>query len=63
MAENDQKKDTSALSQAASAAGAAKSAIKTGKALAGAAKGAAAGPYGMLAAGIWENRSCEGGAD
>lgn len=56
MAENDQKKDTSALSQAASAAGAAKSAIKTGKALAGAAKGAAAGPYGMLAAGIWENR-------
>ncbi|MDD3279877.1 MAG: NlpC/P60 family protein [Lachnospiraceae bacterium] len=56
MAENDQKKDTSALSQAASAAGAAKSAIKTGKALAGAAKGAAAGPYGMLAASIWENR-------
>ena len=56
MAENTQKKESSALSQAASAAGAARSAVKTGKALAGAAKGAAAGPYGMLAAGLWENR-------
>lgn len=56
MAESNQKKEPSALSQAASAAGAARSAIKTGKALAGAAKGAAAGPYGMIAAGLWENR-------
>lgn len=56
MAENNQKGESSVLSHAASAAGAARSAIKTGKALAGAAKGAAAGPYGMLAAGLWENR-------
>lgn len=56
MANADQKKDTPALSQAASAAGAAKNAIKTGKAVAGAAKGAAAGPYGLIAAGLWENR-------
>lgn len=56
MANTDQKKDTPALSQVASAAGAAKSAIKTGKAVAGAAKGAAAGPYGLIAAGLWENR-------
>lgn len=56
MANTDQKKDTPALSHVASAAGAAKSAIKTGKAVAGAAKGAAAGPYGLIAAGLWENR-------
>lgn len=56
MAETDQKKDSSALSQVASAAGTAKSAVKTGKAIAGAAKGAAVGPYGLLAAGLWENR-------
>lgn len=56
MADIDQKKDTSVLSQVASAAGAAKSAIKTGKVIAGAAKGAAAGPYGIIAAGLWENR-------
>lgn len=31
-----------------------------GKAIAGAAKGAAAGPYGMLAAGLWENRKVVG---
>ncbi len=60
MAENNQKKEQSALSMTASAAGAAKSAIKTGKAVAGAAKGAAAGPYGMLAAGLWENRQTVG---
>lgn len=47
---------SSALSEAASAAGTARNALKTGKALAGAAKGAAAGPYGMLAAGLWESR-------
>lgn len=56
MADTDQKKDTSALSQVASAAGSAKSAVKTGKAIAIAAKGAASGPYGLIAAGLWENR-------
>ena len=56
MAGDNRRKEQSALSGAASAAGTAKSAIKTGKAIAGAAKGAAAGPYGMLAAGLWENR-------
>lgn len=56
MAEDNRKKEQSALSSAASAAGTAKSALKAGKAVAGAAKGAAAGPYGMLAAGLWENR-------
>ncbi|RAZ94314.1 peptidase M23, partial [Klebsiella oxytoca] len=44
----------------ASAAGAAKGALKAGKAIAGAAKGATAGPYGMLAAGLWENRKVVG---
>ena len=56
MAGDNRRKEQSVLSGAASAAGTAKSAIKTGKAIAGAAKGAAAGPYGMLAAGLWENR-------
>lgn len=56
MAGDNRRKEQSALSGAASAAGTAKSAIKTGKAIAGAAKGAAVGPYGMLAAGLWENR-------
>lgn len=56
MAGDNRRKEQSALSGAASAAETAKSAIKTGKAIAGAAKGAAAGPYGMLAAGLWENR-------
>lgn len=60
MAGDNRKKEQSALSSAASAAGTAKSAIKTGKAVAGAAKGAAAGPYGMLAAGLWENRKAVG---
>ena len=60
MAEDNRKKEHSALSSAASAAGTAKSALKTGKAVAGAAKGAAAGPYGMLAAGLWENRKVIG---
>ena len=56
MAGDNRRKEQSVLSGAASAAGTAKSAIKTGKAIAGATKGAAAGPYGMLAAGLWENR-------
>ena len=65
MAEDNRKKEQSALSRAASAAGTAKGAIKTGKAVTGAAKGgaakgAAAGPYGMLAAGLWENRKAIG---
>lgn len=60
MAEDNRKKEQSVLFGAASAAGAAKSAIKTGKAVAGAAKGAAAGPYGMLVAGLWENRHTVG---
>lgn len=60
MPEQNKNKDQSVLSRTASAAGAAKSAIKTGKAIAGAAKGAAAGPYGMLAAGLWENRKVVG---
>ena len=60
MAEYNRKKEQSALSSAASAAGTAKSALKTGKAVAGAAKGAAAGSYGMLAAGLWENRKIVG---
>lgn len=60
MAEDNRNKEQSALSRAASAAGTARGAIKTGKAVAGAAKGAAAGPYGMLAAGLWENRKAVG---
>ncbi len=56
MREESSRKEQPALSRAASAAGTAKGAIKTGRAVAGAAKGAAAGPYGMLAAGLWESR-------
>ena len=60
MAEKNEKNNPSPLSHAASAAGLAKGAVKTGKAVAGAAKGAAAGPYGMAAAGLWENRKLVG---
>lgn len=60
MPEQNKKKEQSVLSRTASAAGAAKGALKAGKAIAGAAKGAAAGPYGMLAAGLWENRKVIG---
>lgn len=60
MAEEKQNSGKSSLSQAASAAGNIKGAMKAGKALAGATKGAAAGPYGMLAAGLWENRKLIG---
>lgn len=60
MAGDNSRKEQSALSGAASAAGTARGAIKTGKAIAGAAKGTAAGPYGMLAAGLWENRKVVG---
>lgn len=60
MGNENQNKQDSALSRTASAANLAKGAMKTGKALAGAAKGAAAGPYGMAAAGLWENRKLIG---
>lgn len=56
MANYNWKEVQPALSRGASAAGAAKGAIKTGKALSGMAGGAAAGPYGVLAAGLRENR-------
>lgn len=60
MAENNQKNEPSALSHATSAAGLAKGALQTGKTIAMAAKGAAAGPYGMAAAALWENRKLVG---
>ena len=60
MAEKNEKNNPSPLSHAASAARLAKGAVKTRKAVAGAAKGAAAGPYGMAAAGLWENRKLVG---
>ncbi len=55
-----QSNEKSSLSSAASTVGAARGAIKAGKAIAGAAKGAAAGPYGMLAGALWENRKIIG---
>lgn len=60
MPNQTQEKANAPFSQIASAAGTARSAIKTGKALASTAKGATAGPYGMLAAGLWENRKLIG---
>lgn len=60
MIEDNRKNEQSTFSRAASAAGTVKGALKTGKAVAGTAKGAAAGPYGMLAAGLWENRKIMG---
>lgn len=59
MTEDNRKNKQSAFYGAASAAGTAKSALKTGKAVSGAARGAAAGPYGMLAAGS-ENKKVIG---
>lgn len=49
-------RESRTLSHAASAAGHLQAALKIGKQIAGISKGAAAGPYGMLAAGLWENR-------
>lgn len=49
-------REESPISRTASAAGAARGAVKTGKAIANLSKGAAAGPYGMAAAGLWEGR-------
>lgn len=60
MADDRQKNNNSSLSTAANAAGFAKGAIKTGKIVSGAAKGAAAGPYGMVATALWENRNLVG---
>lgn len=60
MTDDRQNNNNSSLSTAANAARFAKGAIKTGKLVSGAAKGAAAGPYGMLAAGLWENRNLVG---
>lgn len=50
------KEEKNTLSNIVSAASMAKGAIKTGKAIANIAKGASAGPYGALAAGLWESR-------
>ena len=58
MADEQQNKSGGFLSHAASAANFAKGALKTGKTVAGAAKGAAAGPYGMVAAGLCAD--CQG---
>lgn len=60
MTDDRQKNNNSSLSTAANAAGFAKGAIKTGKIVSGAAKGAAAGPYGMVATALWENRNLVG---
>ena len=56
MPDQKNERESSALSHAASAAGHLQAALKTGKQIAGISKGAAAGPYGMLAAGLLENR-------
>lgn len=53
---NEKHQNQSSLEKAARTAGAVKGAIKTGKAVADLSKGAAAGPYGMAAAGLWESR-------
>ena len=60
MNSENQNKHGPAISNTASAANFAKGAVKTGKALAGTAKGASAGPYGILVAGLWENRKLAG---
>lgn len=56
MAENNQNRESSALSHTAAATNMVRGALKAGKTLSGAAKGTATGPYGMIAAGLWENR-------
>lgn len=53
---NENRTENNSMEKAASAAGAARASLKTGKAVAGAAKGAAAGPYGLVAGTLWENR-------
>lgn len=57
MPEQQEKRGSGAVQKSAQAAHAVHGAVKTGKAIAGAAKGAAAGgPYGAVAAALWENR-------
>lgn len=58
MAEQQKSSGASgALEKSAHAAQTIRSAVKTGKAIAGAAKGAVVGgPYGVVAAGLWQNR-------
>lgn len=60
MSNDEQGNKNSYLSSAASAASFVKGAVKTGKAVAGTAKGVAAGPYGIAAAALWENRKLLG---
>jgi len=58
MNEKEKNPLTEALGKTAEAANRVKGAIKTGKMIAGVAKGAAAGgPYGAIAAAVWENRT------
>ena len=57
MEEQTNSTASSTIDKSAQTAHAVQGAIKTGKAVASAAKGAAAGgPYGALAAGLWQNR-------
>jgi len=56
MSPNDKNQDNSIFSKVAASAGFARGAVKTGKAVANVTKGAAAGPYGLVAAGLWEGR-------
>ena len=63
MANNDETNSgaSDALNKSMNAVNAIKGAVKTGKAVSGIAKGAAAaGPYGAIAAGLWENRKLVG---
>lgn len=53
-------KENDTCSNSASIAAATRGAIKTGKAVTGIAKGASLGPYGMAAAGVWQNRKIIG---
>lgn len=53
---SEENRKDSPITKAAHTAGALKGAVKTGKAIASLSKGAAAGPYGMAAAGLWEGR-------
>lgn len=56
MAEEQKNNQPNALEIGASAAHAVRGAVKTGKAIANIAKGASAGPYGAVAAALWEGR-------
>lgn len=56
----EQQKEDTVLSSNASIAASTKGAMKAGKAISGIAKGASLGPYGMVAAGVWQNRKIMG---